>query len=74
MLTNNKLSQSCDFKVNINDYEIKHTTCTKYLGVYIDQNLSWTDHIHNLELKLSRSVGMFYRIRHYLSNNALRSV
>jgi len=43
---NNNSSQSCNFKVKINDSEIKHTTCTKYLGVYIDQDLSWTEHIH----------------------------
>ena len=30
--------------------------------------------IHNLELKLSRSVGMFSKIKNYLCNNALRSV
>ena len=74
MLINSNLSQSRNFKVKIIDSEIKHTTCTKYLGVYIDQYLSWTDHIHNLEIKLPRSVAIFYRIRYYLSNNALRSV
>ena len=73
MLFNSNLSQSCNFNLQINDNKIKHTTCTKYLGVYIDQHLSWTDHMHNLEIKLSRSVAMLYRIRYYLSNNALRS-
>jgi len=66
MLINSNASQSCNFEVKINDSEIKHTTCTKYLGVYIDEYLSWTEHIHNLEMKLSRSVAMFYRIRYYL--------
>jgi len=74
MLINSNSSQSCNFKVKINDSEIKHTTCTKYLGVYIDQYLSWTEHKHNLEIKVSRSVAMFYRIRYHLSNNALRPV
>ena len=75
MLLNSNLSQSCNFNVKINDNKIKHTTCTKDLGVYIDQHLSWTDHRpHNFEIKLSRSVTMLYRMRYYLSNNALRSV
>ena len=30
MLINSNSSQSCNFKVKINDSEIKHTTCTKY--------------------------------------------
>jgi len=42
MLINSNSSQSCNFKVKMNDSEIKHTTCTKHLGVYIDQYLSWT--------------------------------
>ena len=67
MLINSNSSQSCNFEVKINDSEIKHTTCTKYLGVYIDQYLFWTEHIHNHEIKLSRSIAMFYRIRYYLS-------
>ena len=76
MLINTNSCRSCNFKVKINDSEIKHTTstCTKYRGVYIDQYLSWTEHIRNLEIKLSRSVAMFYRIRYCLRNNALRSV
>ena len=76
MLINSNSSQSCNFKVKINDSEIKHTTCTKYLGVYIDQYLSWTERMHNLEIKLSQNVAMFYfyRIAYYLSDNALRSV
>ena len=71
MLLNSNLSQSCNFNVKINYNKIQHTTCT---GEYIDQHLSWTDHMHNLEIKLSRSVAMLYRTRYYLSNNALRSV
>jgi len=74
MLINNNLSQSYNFKVKTKYNEIKHTACTKYLGVYINQHLSLTDHIHNLKIKLSQSVAMFYRIRFYLSNNALQSV
>ena len=59
MLISSNSSPSCNFKAKINDSEIKHTTCTMYFGVYSDQYLSWTEHIHNLEMKLSRSVAMF---------------
>ena len=40
MLINSNSSQSWNFKIKIYDSEIKHITCTKYLGVYIDQYLS----------------------------------
>jgi len=34
-----------------------------YLGVFIVDKLTWSNHIAYLENKLSRSVGLFYRIR-----------
>ena len=59
MLLNSNLSQSCNISVKINDNKIKHTTCTKYLGVYIDQHLSWTDQIHNPEINSSEVLQCF---------------
>jgi len=35
---------------------------------------SWSNHIAYLEKPLSRSVGIFYRIRQYLSDSALKSL
>ena len=60
--------------VKINDKTITRTTCVKYLGVFIDDKLTWSNHIAYLENKLSRSVGLFYRIRQYLSDSALKSL
>jgi len=62
------------FTVKINENTISQTNCTKYLGVYIDDKLTWSDHITNLEKTISRSVGIFYRIRHYLNERALKSL
>jgi len=42
--------------------------------VFIDDKLTWSNHIAYLENELSRSVGIFYRIRQYLSDSALKSV
>jgi len=42
-----------------NDKTITQTTCVKYLGVFIDDKLTWSNHIAFLENKLSRSVGLF---------------
>jgi len=61
-----------DFTVKINDNILSQTNNTKYLGVYTDDKLTWSDHITNLEKTISRSVGIFYRIRHYLNETALK--
>ena len=42
--------------------------------MYIDDKLTWSDHITNLEETISRSVGIFYRIRHCLKERALKSL
>ena len=47
---------------------------TKYLGVLIDKHLSWDHQLHSLNLKLSRSVGILAKLRHYLDYKTLLSV
>ena len=43
-----------DFTVKINDNSISDTNSTKYLEVYIDDKLAWSDHITNLENHLAQ--------------------
>ena len=35
--------------LKINNFEIKRTTSTKFLGIMVDENYTWNDHIHILE-------------------------
>ena len=74
MIVNRKNNQLTDFNVKVKDKTITRTTCVKYLGVFIDDKLTWSNHKAYLENKLSRSVGLFYRIRQYLSDSALKSL
>jgi len=62
------------FSINIGNNQIAQTNCTKYLGVILDDKLSWYQLITNLEDKLTRSLGIFYMTRHYLTPSALKSV
>jgi len=74
MIASRKNNQLTDFNAKINDKTITRTTCVKYLGVFIDDKLTWSNHIAYLENELSRSVGLFYRKRQYLSDSALKSL
>ena len=58
MNVSRKNNQLPDFHVKINDKTITRTTCVKYLGVFIDDKLTRSNHIAYLENKLSRSVGL----------------
>ena len=47
----------------INNSEIKRTTSITFLGIMVDENLTWNDHIHILENKISKNIGLLYRAK-----------
>ena len=48
--------------------EVKEVQETKFLGVILDNNLSWQPHISNLAKKLKCSIGQLNRIMHFIPN------
>ena len=46
----------------------------KYLGVIIDQHLSWKHHINYIALKISRNIGIISRLRHFVPLKTLPSI
>ena len=58
----------------INDWEIKRITSIKYLGVLIDENLTWKEHINVIESKFSKNLGLLYRDRRVLDSTALKNL
>ena len=44
---------------------------TKFLGVYIDQHLTWKTHINFIAAKISNSVGILYKAKHHLPSKSL---
>ena len=59
---------------NVNDYEVKATKCVKQLGVYIDENLSFDEHISQLCIKAARQLNSLQRIAKYLSQKTKKIV
>ena len=60
-----------NFILKINKQEIERVRSTKFLGVMIDDQLNFKCHIDYLMLKLSKYLGLFYKIRHYLPKSAM---
>ena len=38
----------------------------KYLGIVIDKNLTWKNHIDVIATKISRNIGLIAKLRHFL--------
>ena len=46
----------------------------KYLGIFIDQNLTWKHHIDHVALKISRYVGLLSKLRHPFPTHTLITI
>ena len=46
----------------------------KYLGVYIDDKLTWKNKIDHLYSKLSKVFGMVFKLRHYVPLSTLKFI
>ena len=46
----------------------------KYLGIFIDQNLTWKHHIDHAALKISRYVGLLSKLRHHVPTHTLMTI
>ena len=44
---------------------------TKFLGVYIDQHLTWKTHVNFIAAKISKSVGLLYKAKYHLPSKSL---
>ena len=59
----NQNTSSDQYKLHINNKEIKQVKEIKFLGVTIDDRLSWVPHISNLTKILKSKTGMLYSIK-----------
>jgi hypothetical protein len=53
---------------------ISCTSVYKYLGLFIDQSLSFTDHIKHVQLKISPYINILKRIRYSLNKSCLLNI
>ena len=66
LLAKGKKYNTDNVKININGNEIKEVNFTNFLGIYIDEPLSWAQHIDYLSKKIARNVGILSTLKHFL--------
>ena len=63
-----------NIEIIINDQLLKQEYTIKYLGLILDCNLSWKDHISFVESKVKRSIDILSKLRYFVSLNTLRNL
>ena len=58
----------------INDVKIKSENSMKFLGVMIDENVTWKTHVELVENKISKSIGILFKASGSLNSKSLRSI
>ena len=53
---------------------IERENVTKLLGVLIDENLSWKQHINDASTKISKSIGILYKSRGIIKQSLLKQL
>ena len=53
--------QNLDIKLEISNCAIERVRDTIFLGVILDENLTWKHHIANVARKISKSIGVIYK-------------
>ena len=54
-------------KLFMDKTNLREVECIKYLGVILDNKLSWIQHISYVKNKISKGIGIMYKARNYIN-------
>ena len=60
--------------LSINNEKLKQENYTKYLGIIIDEKLNWKQHVKQVNLKISKGIGVLYKLREFVPKSTLRTL
>ena len=58
-------------KFYVNNQVIKRQPSIKFLGILLDENLSWKEHLNLMENKIAKNIGLIYKAKPYLNKGSL---
>jgi len=74
MLLTSRKHNPASFKVIIKNHNISPEDNLKYLGVLLDNKLSWKPHVQKVTTHLSRASGILSKLKYYTTLPALKVV
>ena len=70
----NKITCTSDIKIKYEDKKIRTAIETKFLGLFINNNLSWKTHTEGTKSKLSSACYAMRSVKPYVSINTLKMI
>jgi len=64
----------CEVELRLGNVTLKQINCCKYLGIIIDNNLTWHEHIDYIYNKILNFTSIFYKTRHILPYKVLITI
>ena len=74
MIFTNRNSQTPDIDLSIDGHQIEQVLKTKFLGVIIDNQLTWKCHINYISGKIAKGIGVIIKARKLLDRETLISL
>lgn len=74
MLFLSLMIQPINIHVYIDNLELEQVEVCKFLGVNIDSKLKWKFQVNEITTKISKLVGVLYKIRNSVTNDCLREI
>ena len=60
--------------LHICNKSIERKFSIKFLGVILDEHIAWNNHIHVIEKKLAKNIGLLYGARQFLDKESLKTI
>ena len=61
-------------KIKLNGKKLYATESVKYLGIKIDEKLTWQYHINDFSIRLNRANALLFKVMKFADSNILRSI
>ena len=71
MMNNTGGNVSENFDIILDDVKLARVNNTKFLGVIIDENLTWKNHIDGISKTISRNIGMINKLKFFVPEGIL---
>ena len=59
-------SLQSNFDIILDGTKLERVTKTKFLGIIIDENLTWKDHITGISKTMSRNIGVLNKVKYFM--------